>query len=61
MSTTDLYIRSAVAEDLVLEGYAVKPARNHLEALRLVGRTSVHVIVLDLMMPVWTAGRLWFA
>jgi CheY-like chemotaxis protein len=50
-------IRSAVAESLAMEGYAVETAANGLEALKVAGRQSVDAIVLDLMMPVmdgWT-------
>ncbi|MBV9322958.1 MAG: response regulator [Chloroflexi bacterium] len=53
----DIDIRTAVAEGLVLEGYAVETAGNGLEALMVARLTSPDAIVLDLMMPVmdgWT-------
>jgi CheY-like chemotaxis protein len=45
-------IRTAVAEALADEGYAVVTATNGAEALQLVRATEPDAIVLDLMMPV---------
>jgi CheY-like chemotaxis protein len=45
-------IRTAVAEALEFEGYAVESATNGAEALALVRQAPPAAIVLDLMMPV---------
>ena len=45
-------IRTAVAEALEMEGYAVSAASNGAEALALVRQQQPSAVVLDLMMPV---------
>ena len=52
MVEDDEGIRSAVAELLSMEGYAVATAANGKEALELARQVLPDAIVLDLMMPV---------
>ena len=44
-------IRSALRIYLTGEGYAVREAANGREALELIGREEIHLVLMDIMMP----------
>ena len=53
-------IVSAISIYLTSDGYEVIPARNGLEALDIVKHNDVHLVLMDIMMPVmdgYTATR----
>ena len=45
-------IVSAISIYLTSDGYEVIPARNGLEALDIVKHNDVHLVLMDIMMPV---------
>lgn len=47
----DAAIRETISEALDLEGFAVRTARDGLEALRLIERLTPRLVLLDMRMP----------
>ena len=47
----DKEIANAIEKLLIIEGYSVEKAYNGLEAMEVLVNKSIHLIIMDIMMP----------